>query len=159
MPALAGMTANGLEKDHPRGAGAPLLEIAGLLGDIALQHRAAASCENRRDALWLRDAPDDYRRAQPKRRGRQDDHRDQPGGDLGASGAHVLLVDADPQASAMAWSTTRERDPFFGDVGMAKPTLHRDLPALAGNYDVVIIDGAPRVNELAARPSWRATWS
>ena len=31
---------------------------------------------------------------------------------------------------------------------MAKPTLHKDLPAIAGKYDVTIIDGAPRVNEL-----------
>ena len=38
---------------------------------------------------------------------------------------------------------------MFIVVGMAKPTLHREIPALAGNYDVVVIDGAPRVNELA----------
>ena len=31
---------------------------------------------------------------------------------------------------------------------MPKPTLHRDMPELARDYDVVIIDGAPRVNEL-----------
>lgn len=63
-------------------------------------------------------------------------------------GRRVLLVDADPQGSAMAWSTTREAEPPFSLVGMAKPTLHRDLPRLAKNYDVVIIDGAPRVNDL-----------
>ena len=68
---------------------------------------------------------------------------------LARSGSRVLLVDADPQASAMAWSSTRESEPPFAVVGMAKPTLHRDLPRLAGDYDVVIIDGAPRVNELA----------
>ena len=67
---------------------------------------------------------------------------------LARSGSRVLLVDADPQGSAMAWSSTRESEPPFAVVGMAKPTLHRDLPRLAGNYDVVIIDGAPRVNEL-----------
>ena len=32
---------------------------------------------------------------------------------------------------------------------MAKPTLHRDLPELARDYDIVVIDGAPRANELA----------
>jgi chromosome partitioning protein len=68
---------------------------------------------------------------------------------LARSGARVMLVDADPQASAMAWSSTRESEPPFAVVGLAKPTLHRDLPRLAGDYDVVIIDGAPRVNELA----------
>jgi len=31
---------------------------------------------------------------------------------------------------------------------MAKPTLHRDLARLAADYDIAIIDGAPRVNEL-----------
>jgi len=67
---------------------------------------------------------------------------------LARSGSRVLLIDADPQGSAMAWSSTRESEPPFAVVGMAKPTLHRDLPRLAGNYDVAIIDGAPRVNEL-----------
>jgi chromosome partitioning protein len=64
------------------------------------------------------------------------------------SGRRVLLVDADPQGSALAWSAAREAEPDFVVVGMAKPTLHRELPALAKNYDVVVIDGAPRVNEL-----------
>ena len=31
---------------------------------------------------------------------------------------------------------------------MAKLSLHRDLPEIAKDYDVVVIDGAPRVNEL-----------
>jgi chromosome partitioning protein len=60
----------------------------------------------------------------------------------------VLLVDADPQGSALAWSGARQVEPLFTVVGMAKPTLHRELPALAKPYDVVVIDGAPRVNEL-----------
>ena len=61
----------------------------------------------------------------------------------------VLLVDADPQGSALAWSSLRQRDAQFPVVGMAKPTLHRELAGLARGYDVVVIDGAPRVNELA----------
>jgi chromosome partitioning protein len=68
---------------------------------------------------------------------------------LARSGSRVLLVDGDPQASALAWSSARQSEPPFAVVGMPKPTLHRDLPRLAANYDVVIIDGAPRVNELA----------
>lgn len=63
-------------------------------------------------------------------------------------GARVLLVDADPQGSALAWSSVREKAPLFPVVGMAKPTLHKDLPQVAKNYDVVVVDGAPRVNEL-----------
>jgi chromosome partitioning protein len=65
------------------------------------------------------------------------------------AGRSVLLVDADPQGSALAWSGVRAAEPAFAVVGMAKPTLHRELPALAKNYDVVVVDGAPRVNELA----------
>ncbi|MBV9289254.1 MAG: AAA family ATPase [Hyphomicrobiales bacterium] len=64
------------------------------------------------------------------------------------AGSRVLLIDADPQGSAMAWSSTRESEPPFAIVGMAKPTLHRDLPRLAKDYDLVMIDGAPRVNDL-----------
>ena len=64
-------------------------------------------------------------------------------------GRRVLLIDADPQGSAMAWSSIREADPPpFSIVGMAKPTLHRDLPRIAKDYDIVIIDGAPQVNDL-----------
>ena len=37
---------------------------------------------------------------------------------------------------------------MFPVVGMAKPSLHRDLPGLARDYEYVLIDGAPRVNEL-----------
>lgn len=64
-------------------------------------------------------------------------------------GLKVLLVDADPQGSALAWSSVREAKPLFAVVGMPKPTLHKELPAVAADYDLVIIDGAPRVNELA----------
>lgn len=67
---------------------------------------------------------------------------------LALAGRRVLLVDADPQGSALAWSAARERDPLFPVIGMPKPTLHRDLPEVARDYDQVVIDGAPRVSEL-----------
>lgn len=67
---------------------------------------------------------------------------------LAKGGSRTLLVDADPQGSSLAWSSAREREPLFPVVGMAKPTLHRDLPEVAKDYDHVIIDGAPRVNDL-----------
>ena len=65
-----------------------------------------------------------------------------------AEGRRVLVVDADPQGSALAWSSARAAPPIFPVVGMAKPSLHRDLPAVAADYDVTVIDGAPRVNDL-----------
>lgn len=67
---------------------------------------------------------------------------------LALDGWKVLLVDADPQGSSLAWSSTRTRDPLFPVIGMPKATLHRDLPELAVHYNAVLIDGAPRLDEL-----------
>ncbi len=64
------------------------------------------------------------------------------------AGERVLLVDADPQGSALAWSAEREDPCPFSVIGKAVPNLHKDLPELAQGYDRVIIDGAPRNNEL-----------
>jgi chromosome partitioning protein len=61
----------------------------------------------------------------------------------------VLLVDADPQGSARDWAAAREDEPAFSVIGLDRPTLHRDLPAIASNYDHVVIDGPPRVTDLA----------
>jgi chromosome partitioning protein len=68
---------------------------------------------------------------------------------LAARGRRVLLVDADPQGSSLAWSSARTAPALFPVVGLPKPTLHRDLPGLANAYDHVVIDGAPRANDLA----------
>lgn len=66
-----------------------------------------------------------------------------------SQGARVLLVDADPQSkSATRWSSAREIEPLFPVIGMAKPTLHKDLPAVSRNYDITIIDGAPQLAEI-----------
>jgi chromosome partitioning protein len=69
--------------------------------------------------------------------------------EFASNGLKVLLVDADPQGSSLAWSSVRSKAPMFPVVGMPKAGLHKDLPAIARNYDVVVIDGAPRVNDLA----------
>jgi len=37
----------------------------------------------------------------------------------------------------------------FQVIGLAKPVLHRDLPAMTADYDAIIIDGAPRSYEVA----------
>lgn len=65
------------------------------------------------------------------------------------AGERVLLIDADPQGSALTWSSARLVPPLFPVVGMAKANLHNELRSIAADYDRVIIDGAPRVNELA----------
>jgi chromosome partitioning protein len=59
-------------------------------------------------------------------------------------GARVLLIDADPQGTALDWSEARQMGPALPVLGLPKPTLHREIPALAANYDHVIIDGPPQ---------------
>ncbi|QMW22477.1 ParA family partition ATPase [Sandaracinobacteroides saxicola] len=67
-------------------------------------------------------------------------------------GRRVTLVDADPQGSALDWSEARAASNGarrFGVIGLARETLHRELPALAADVDHLIIDGAPRTTGLA----------
>ena len=68
---------------------------------------------------------------------------------LALKSAKVLLVDADPQGSARDWAAARGEEPPFPVVGLDRPTIHRDLPTLAKGYDHVVIDGPPRVSDLA----------
>jgi chromosome partitioning protein len=61
----------------------------------------------------------------------------------------VLLLDADPQGSALDWAAARHGEPLFPVVGLPKSSIHKELPALAANYEIVIIDGPPRVYDVA----------
>lgn len=60
----------------------------------------------------------------------------------------VLLIDADPQGSALSWSSCRE-EPTFTVVGMPKATLHKEIDQVSADYDDVIVDGPPRTAEIA----------
>jgi chromosome partitioning protein len=61
----------------------------------------------------------------------------------------VLLVDADPQGSALDWAASRQVDAFFPVIGLPTKNLHKEIPIHAAHYDDIVIDGPPRVNELA----------
>ena len=63
--------------------------------------------------------------------------------------SRVLLIDADPQQTAMKWSTFRAGENKFSVIAMAKPTLHKELPPIYTDYDDIVIDGPPRVHDLA----------
>ncbi|MFO0851854.1 MAG: ParA family partition ATPase [Gemmataceae bacterium] len=68
---------------------------------------------------------------------------------LARAGEKVLLVDADPQGSALDWSAARRGEPLFPVAGLPKASLHKELPALAANYAYALIDGPPRVYDVA----------
>lgn len=73
-------------------------------------------------------------------------------GEWAAKGKRALVVDADPQGSALDWSEQRAREGLprlFGVVGLARDVLHRELPEIARGYDRVVIDGPPRVAAIA----------
>lgn len=61
----------------------------------------------------------------------------------------VLLIDGDPQGSALDWAATRTDSPKFTVVGQPRNTIHRDIAEISKGYDHVVIDGPPRVTDLA----------
>lgn len=68
---------------------------------------------------------------------------------LAQKGKRVLMVDADPQGSALDWAASREGESAFPVIGLPKATLHKELPKLSTDYDLLVIDGAPRVYDVA----------
>jgi chromosome partitioning protein len=55
---------------------------------------------------------------------------------------NVLLVDSDPQGSAMEWSNNNDGK-LLTIVSMPKPKVLEGVGKIASNYDYTIIDGAP----------------
>lgn len=68
---------------------------------------------------------------------------------LARDGSRVLLIDADPQGSSLDWAAARSGDPLFPVVGLPRATLHREIGQIGLGYDHVLIDGPPRVTDLA----------
>lgn len=68
---------------------------------------------------------------------------------LARGGSRVLLIDADPQGSALDWAAAREGEPLFSVVGLPRATIHKEITHIGQGYDHIIIDGPPRVTDLA----------
>lgn len=66
------------------------------------------------------------------------------------TGADVLLIDADPQQSAIKWrGIAQEGAVPFEVVSIPKPVLHQSAPSLAQKYDYVVIDCPPGTEEIS----------
>lgn len=73
-------------------------------------------------------------------------------GAFASQGRRVTLIDADPQGSALDWAQRRLQNGqgrLYGVFGLARDTLHRDVPQVVLQADYVVIDGPPRVTALA----------
>ena len=73
-------------------------------------------------------------------------------GELAMQGQSIILLDADPQGSALDWTQRRQQNGLprlFGAVGLPRETLHQEAPELARSCDHIIIDGPPRIAALA----------
>ncbi|MEJ1390453.1 MAG: ParA family partition ATPase [Candidatus Sedimenticola sp. (ex Thyasira tokunagai)] len=69
---------------------------------------------------------------------------------LQLAGKSVLLVDTDPQGSARDWAAAAENQPV-PVVGLDRPQLLKnDIKKISSPYDLVVIDGAPQLREMAA---------
>lgn len=61
----------------------------------------------------------------------------------------VLIIDSDPQGSARDWNNETEGN-IVPVVGLDRPSLANDIKAVLGDYDFVVIDGAPQLSEQMA---------
>lgn len=68
---------------------------------------------------------------------------------LALAGKKVLLIDTDIQRSALDWAASREEDPIFSVVGISKNNIHKEVQLLKKDYDYIVIDGAPRLYDVA----------
>ena len=68
---------------------------------------------------------------------------------LAREGKRVLVIDADPQGSALDWAAARQGEPLVSVIGLPRPTIHKEVPQIGAAYDHIIIDGPPRVTDLA----------
>jgi chromosome partitioning protein len=68
-----------------------------------------------------------------------------------AQGKRVVVIDADPQGSALDWSEQRAKEGLprlFGVLGLARDTLHVEAPEIARDVNHVLIDGSSRIAAL-----------
>jgi len=68
-------------------------------------------------------------------------------GEWAVDGFRVVLIDADPQGSASDWAERRAQTAqrrLYGVFGLARESLHVEVPQIAQSADFIVIDGPPR---------------
>jgi chromosome partitioning protein len=65
-------------------------------------------------------------------------------------GYKVLLVDSDPQGSARDWHAQNGGE-TLDVIGLDRPTLDKDIMRFKKQYDVIFVDGAPGLPNMATR--------
>jgi chromosome partitioning protein len=68
---------------------------------------------------------------------------------LARRGAKVLLLDTDPQGSALDWAAIRQGETLFTTAGFPRPVIHKEIGHLGAGYDHIIIDGAGRATDIS----------
>lgn len=72
-------------------------------------------------------------------------------GCLHKRGYAVLLVDSDPQGTARDWGHARPEGVDLPSViGIDRPTLEKDIPAVASPFDFIVLDGAAKLERMTA---------
>jgi chromosome partitioning protein len=69
-------------------------------------------------------------------------------GTLASRGKRVLVIDADPQGSALDWLNSREAEPLFTVVALPSATIHRQIKELKRDYEHVVIDAPGRLEKV-----------
>jgi chromosome partitioning protein len=66
------------------------------------------------------------------------------------AGKRTLLIDTDPQHSALAWKADRpDTLPRVQVIGLPAPNLHKEIDAFKADYEVIVIDGGGRITATA----------
>lgn len=65
-------------------------------------------------------------------------------------GREVLLIDADPQRSALDWRADRpDERPRVQTIGLPVKNLHREIDPFRRKYEVILVDGGGRISATA----------
>ncbi len=67
------------------------------------------------------------------------------------AGQRVLIVDSDPQGSARDWSQASQNHGYDMPVvvGVDRPVLEQSVQKLRGSFDVILIDGAAKLQDMS----------